>query len=115
MVDLLSLGALSDSTEVYGGPYLDRIEFIDYGTDPSSWLAAIESEEIDVVYESLGDYISLFDDIGLEKSEVVTASTIVIRPNQQAEVNGIRPYEDVRVRRALAMGCLDRRSLPPLP
>ena len=90
-------------TEVYGGPYLDRIEFIDYGTDPSSWLAAIESEEIDVVYESLGDYISLFDDIGLEKSEVVTASTIVIRPNQQAEVNGIRPYEDVRVRRALAM------------
>ncbi|KIC23390.1 ABC transporter substrate-binding protein [Leisingera sp. ANG-S3] len=90
-------------TEVYGGPYLDRIEFIDYGTDPSSWLAAIEAEEIDVVYESLGDYISLFDDIGLEKSEVVTASTIVIRPNQQAEVNGIRPYEDVRVRRALAM------------
>ena len=90
-------------TEVYGGPYLDRIEFIDYGTDPSSWLAAIEAEEIDLVYESLGDYISLFDDIGLEKSEVVTASTIVIRPNQQAEVNGIRPYEDVRVRRALAM------------
>ena len=90
-------------TAVYGGPYLDRIEFIDYGTDPSSWLSAIEGEEIDVVYESLGDFISMFDDIGLEKSEVVTASTIVIRPNQQAMVNGIRPYEDVRVRRAFAM------------
>lgn len=90
-------------TEVYGGPFLDRIEFIDYGTDPSSWLAAIEAEEIDVVYESLGDFIALFDGIGLEKSEVVTASTIVIRPNQQAEVNGVKPYADVRVRRALAM------------
>ncbi len=29
-------------TAVYGGPYVDTIEFIDYGTDPSAWVAAAE-------------------------------------------------------------------------
>ena len=34
-------------TEVYGGPYLDTIEFLDYGTDPSAWVAAAEAEEVE--------------------------------------------------------------------
>ncbi|APE42892.1 diguanylate cyclase [Sulfitobacter alexandrii] len=85
------------------GAYLDRIEYIDYGTEQSAVLAAVESEEVDMLYESLGDYITLFDDFGWEKSEAVTANTIVIRTNQEAEVNGTKPYADVRVRRALAM------------
>ncbi|RVT85432.1 ABC transporter substrate-binding protein [Rhodobacteraceae bacterium CCMM004] len=90
-------------TEVYGGPYLDRIEYIDYGTDPAAWLAAIESEEVDFLHESVGEFIEILDAIGLKKSEVVTGATIVIRPNQLAEVDGMRPYEDVRVRKALQM------------
>ncbi len=90
-------------TDVYGGPYLDRIEYIDFGTDAAAWLAAIESEEVDMLYESVGEFIDIMDGLGLQKSEVVTGATIVIRPNQLAEVNGVRPYEDVRVRRALQM------------
>ncbi len=90
-------------TEVYGGPYLDRIEYIDYGTEPSAWLAAFESEEIDTVYESVGEFIDVFDDLGLRKYEVTTMSTIVIRPNQLAEIEGFRPYADKRVRQALQM------------
>ncbi len=90
-------------TEVYGGPYLDRIEYIDYGTDPAAWLAALESEEVDMLYESVGEFIDVMDGLGFEKSEVVTAATIVIRPNQVAEVNGTTPYADKRVRQALAM------------
>ncbi|RMD91535.1 MAG: ABC transporter substrate-binding protein, partial [Alphaproteobacteria bacterium] len=90
-------------TDVYGGPYLDRIEFIDLGTDPSAWLAALESDEVDMLYESVGEFIDVMDDLGFVKSEVVTMSTIVIRPNQQAEVNGMKPYADVRVRRALQL------------
>ncbi|MFC6687454.1 ABC transporter substrate-binding protein [Jhaorihella thermophila] len=90
-------------TAVYGGPYLDRIEYTDYGTDPSSWLAAMESEEVDMVHESVGEFIDVFDGLGLVKSEVVTMSTIVVRPNQLAEVNGIKPYADKRVRRAIQM------------
>lgn len=85
------------------GAHLDRIEYIDYGTEQSSVFSAVESGEVDMIYESLGDYITLFDDIGWEKTEAITANTVCIRPNQAAEMDGIMPYEDVRVRRALAM------------
>lgn len=86
------------------GAYLDRIEYIDYGTDPSAFVAAAESEEIDMIYRIDGDFVEVFDSLdGWIKSETPTANTIVIRPNQQAEVDGMKPYADVRVRRALAM------------
>ncbi|MEO1398182.1 MAG: ABC transporter substrate-binding protein, partial [Pseudomonadota bacterium] len=87
------------------GAYLDRIEIIDYGTDPSAFAAAFESDEIDMVYESTGEFVGIFDGLGKVKSEAITAATIVIRPNQQAEVDGKKPYADVRMRRALALAC----------
>ncbi|MDE0211772.1 MAG: ABC transporter substrate-binding protein [Boseongicola sp.] len=89
--------------EVFGKPALDRIEFVDFGTDPAAWLAALEADEVDFLYESVGEFIDVMDDLGFEKSEVVTAATIVIRPNQLAEIDGEKPYADVRVRRALQL------------
>ena len=85
------------------GAALDRIEYIDYGTDQASIFAAVEADEVDMVYESIGEFIDIYASIGWTKSEAVTANTVVIRPNQQAEVDGIKPYADARVRRALAM------------
>ena len=85
-------------TEVYGGPYLDRIEYIDLGTDPAAILAAAEAEEIDATYQTSGDFVSVFDNVGWTKSEAVTSATIAVRFNQLAE-----EYKDVRVRKALAM------------
>jgi peptide/nickel transport system substrate-binding protein len=88
---------------VFGKPALDRIEYTDFGTDPSSWLAALESDEVDMLYESVGEFIDVMDGLGYNKSEVVTMATIVVRPNQLAEVDGKRPYGDKRVRQALQM------------
>ncbi|MEO1732034.1 MAG: ABC transporter substrate-binding protein [Pseudomonadota bacterium] len=85
------------------GAWVDRIEFIDQGTDPTAVLAAFEAEEIDVNYETSGDFIPLLTSLGLVENEAVTASTIVIRPNREAEVDGMKPYADVRVRQALAL------------
>ncbi|MEM9870475.1 MAG: ABC transporter substrate-binding protein [Pseudomonadota bacterium] len=85
------------------GAYLDRIEYLDYGTDQASILNAVDSGEVDMIYESLGEFIGIFDDIGWTKSEAITANTVVIRPNQATEVDGVQPYADARVRRALAM------------
>ena len=86
------------------GAYIDRIEFIDYGTDPAAWVAAAEADEIDMTYSIQGEFIDIFDTFdGWVNNEVVTASTIVIRPNQLAEVDGKKPYADVRVRKAIAM------------
>ncbi len=90
-------------TEVFGGPYLDAIEYIDYGTDPAAWLAALEAEEVDVLYESVGEFIDVFDSLDLEKHEVVTGATVVIRTNQVAEIDGNMPYADKRVRQAFAL------------
>ena len=85
------------------GAYLDRIEFIDYGTDPASWLAGAEADEFDMTYETVGEFIDIFAAIGWVQSEIVTAATIVMRTNSEAEIDGMRPYADVRVRRALTM------------
>ena len=81
-----------------GEAYLDGIEFIDYGTDPSAWVNAFESGEIDTNFETTADYVDIMDGLGLVKSEVVTAATILARTNVTQ-----KPYDDIRVRRALQM------------
>ena len=86
------------------GAYMDRVEYIDYGTDPSAFVAAAEAEEIDMTYSIEGEFIDIFDTLdGWNNNEVVTAATIVIRPNQLAEVDGKQPYADKRVRQAISM------------
>ncbi|MGJ8595249.1 ABC transporter substrate-binding protein [Sulfitobacter sp.] len=91
-------------TDVFGGPYIDRLEYIDYGTDPSAWVAAAEAEEVDGFYSMEGDFIDIVSSLdGWVEHSIATAATIVIRPNQAAEVDGKKPYEDKRVRQALAM------------
>ena len=86
------------------GAYLDTIEYIDYGTDPAAWVAAAEAEEVDTLYENIGDFVDIFDALGWERSEVATGSTIVVRPNQLAEdENGEKIYADKGLRQAIAM------------
>ena len=81
-----------------GEPYLDQIEFIDYGVEANATVAALEAEEIDSNYQTNGETVVLLDSMGLIKEEVVTASTIVLRTNVAN-----KPYDDQRVRQALAM------------
>jgi peptide/nickel transport system substrate-binding protein len=85
-------------TAVHGGPYLDRIEYIDLGTDPAAEVAAAGSGEIDATYQSTGEFIDVLDGLGWSKSEAVTAATLAVRFNQLAE-----EYKDANVRRALSM------------
>lgn len=90
--------------EWWGGDVaLDRIEYIDYGTDPSAFIAAFESEEVDAIHQTNGEYIEILDSLGLSKSESVTAATIVARMNTEAEIDGKKPFADQRVRQALQM------------
>jgi len=80
------------------GAWLDRIEFVDLGTDPSAHVAAIEGGEVDMVYQSQGDFVDIYDSIGLEKTEAITSATLAVRFNQDQE-----PYDNREVRRALQM------------
>ncbi len=81
-----------------GEALLDSVEFIDYGTDFSATVNAFESEEIDINFETPADFIDILDNIGLTKSEVATATTLVARTNVTH-----KPYDDKRVRNALQM------------
>jgi len=77
---------------------LDGVEFIDYGTDFNATLNAFDSGEVDVDFETPADYIDPLDKMGLVKSEVATATTLVARTNVTH-----KPYDDKRVRNALQM------------
>lgn len=85
------------------GAHLDRIEFIDLGQDQAAHIAAAEAGEIDMLYETLGDFIDIMDAVGWVKSEAISANSLVLRTNQSGA-----PYDDVRVRRALALACDNR-------
>ncbi len=80
------------------GGNLDRIEFIDYGTDAAAFVAAYEADEIDMNWETTGEFVDIQTGLGLTQSDVVSGATIVIRPNQTADA-----YKDKRVRQALSM------------
>lgn len=81
-----------------GEAYLDGIEFIDYGPDPSAAVNAFEAGEVDTNYETVADYVDILDGLGLVKSEISTAATIVARMNVAN-----KPYDEQKVRNALQM------------
>jgi peptide/nickel transport system substrate-binding protein len=81
-----------------GEAYLDGVEFIDYGTDPSAMVSAFEAGEVHTNHETSADYVSILEGVGATTSEVVTASTIVARTNVAN-----KPYEDQKVRQALQL------------
>jgi len=79
--------------------WLDEINFIDYGADPAGFFIAAESDEVDAVHSIEGEFVQLFESLdGWRQNETVSAGTILARAKQDQA-----PYDDVRVRRALAM------------
>jgi peptide/nickel transport system substrate-binding protein len=75
---------------------LDEIQYIDFGTDPSAMVNLAGSDEVDMNYESTGEFIGMLDDLGWKKYEAVTAATIVCRFNQTSDL-----YKEKSVRQAL--------------
>lgn len=81
----------------WGGDFwLDGVEYIDHGTDPTAMISAMEAEEVDATYLTPPDAIEQVESIGAITSSKATGSTIVIRMN----VNNA-PYDDQKVRNAI--------------
>lgn len=83
---------------VLGGPWVDRIEYVDLGTDPSATVAAAKSGQIDATYQSFGEFLAAFDALGWTQYETPTAATLAIRFNRNAP-----EFQDLRVRKAIQM------------
>jgi peptide/nickel transport system substrate-binding protein len=81
-----------------GTVHLDGVDWTDYGTETAPTIAAMESGEIDLTAQTQSYDVGMLDGMGLKKSEIVTAATIVIRTNVNA-----KPYDDKRVRNAIQL------------
>ena len=100
----MTLKRAPDSHKWWGGVApLDEIQYIDFGTDPSAMVNLANSDEIDVNYETTGDFIAQMDAIGWTKYEKVTMATIVCRFNSATS----DLYKEKEVRQAL------QRSVDP--
>ena len=83
---------------VMGPVYLDGVEFVDYGTDPSATISAFEGSEIHTAYETPPTYVEIFDALGLQKFESVTANTVCVRMNVTQS-----PFDNQLVRNAVQL------------
>ena len=86
-----------------GDAFLDRVEWIDYGTDPTTMITAFEAGEIDCNHETQIGSLARLEEAGMENSDVSTGSTIVCRFN-----TAHKPYDDQRVRNAAQLAVDNR-------
>ena len=91
----------------YGeGPYLDKIEFIDLGDDPSAAIGALASRQVHAIYE--GDIVQLDAFKAMPHvviNSVNTAQTAVARGQCDAA-----PFDNPKVRKAMRMA-VDSQSI----
>lgn len=79
------------------GPYLEGLQFIDLGSEPSSWIGALRSGQVDGLHSFGAKSYPAFEKLDNVKIySVTTAETAVI----QGRVDQ-KPFDDARVRKAL--------------
>jgi peptide/nickel transport system substrate-binding protein len=87
-------------------PYLDRLVYVDLGEETSAQIAAIQSGQVDNIYNPGADVwqaVKEMPDINVYTAQ--TAQTFHIRMRVDQE-----PFTDVRVRQALKK-CIDRQAM----
>lgn len=93
------------------GAWMDRVTFVDLGTDPAAWAMAAKAGEIDMTYSVDGEFADVIGTFeGWTTNERLSMATIVARGNQAASVGGRKPYADPRLRQAVA-ACVDNAIL----
>jgi peptide/nickel transport system substrate-binding protein len=83
-----------------GGPYVDRLEYIDIGEDPSASVAALASKQVHGLYQvdvSLVDLLQSLPHVNVH--EVPTAATAVVQM-----IIDRKPFDDPKVRLAMRYG-----------
>lgn len=89
-----------------GDVYLDGITYIDHGDDHSAWLAALASNQVDLLYRLINQNVPAIKQMPhLALYEVVTGQTGVARMKVDQ-----KPFDDIRVRQAI-QACIDHKRL----
>jgi len=90
-------------------PYLDRVEFLDMGTEMPAMIAAVKSGDIDMIdFSDIGGaeaYLALKDDNRVNIYPSTTNQTRILRMRVD-----MKPWSDNRVRQALKL-CQNREKI----
>jgi peptide/nickel transport system substrate-binding protein len=87
-------------------PYLDRLVFVDLGEDTAAQIAALQSGQVDNIFNPPADVWQAVKDLpGIAVYSAPTAQTYNIRMRVDQP-----PFDDVRVRQALKK-CIDRQKM----
>lgn len=91
----------------WAGPfYLDEIHYFDHGEDTNAWVAALASQQVDMVYSVPNTAIDTLKRLPFVNiHEASTAQTAVMRFRITH-----KPFDDLRVRRAVA-ACMDHKEI----
>ena len=93
--------------DYWGGDiFLDGITYIDHGDDPAAGMAALISDQVDLMYETFVEQTDIIANVPhLTLFETQTAQTGVARMQMDK-----KPFDDVRVRTAVRL-CQDHQRL----
>ena len=87
-------------------PYLDGIEYLDLGNDQTAYVAALQSGQIDTIYDPTVDtYLALKDKKGVVIEPITTSQVRVLRMRVDQD-----PWKDNKVRQAFKL-CQDRQAI----
>ena len=91
---------LTRRADYWGEPVLlDRVSYVDHGDDPAAGLAALASDQVDLVHEAFVEQLEVIAAIPeAQLYETVTAQTGVARMQMD-----VKPFDDIRVRRAVRL------------
>jgi peptide/nickel transport system substrate-binding protein len=89
-----------------GAFHLDEIHYYDHGEDTTAWIAALASQQVDMVYRVPNDSIETVKALDfVDVHEATTAQTAVMR----FRVNQ-KPFDNPKVRQAIA-ACMDHGEI----
>ena len=110
--DLTSFGVgerafLKRARDWWAGPfYLDEIQYYDHGEDTNAWVAALASQQVDMVYRVPNDAVETIKRLPfVDLHEATTAQTGVMRFRITE-----KPFGNKKLRQAVA-ACMDHKAI----
>ncbi len=98
---------LKKERDWWAGPfYLDEIHYYDHGEDTNAWVAALASQQVDMIYRLPNDAIETAKRLPFVNiHEATTAQTAVMRFRVTE-----KPFDNPKVRQAIA-ACMDHQEI----
>ncbi len=98
---------LKKAREWWAGPfYLDEIHYFDHGEDTNAWIAALASQQVDMVFRLPNNAIDTVKRLPfVDLHEADTAQTAVMRFRVIE-----KPFDNLKVRQAIA-ACMDHKEI----